>query len=987
MSPQEAKDRNQTTREPGAPEKTQPAATVQPQESIAPGMIRAETPQQAQSVAVSAEVKTPLPGPEYSEEASSKLKDVFHTLFAFDLGDTRSATPENFLISVQDQLGAAGITPGVDAEAYIRGILNNRDKLKKAIKEGVVDAQEAGKYIAALNAEAITARRDYEDTLNKNFLDELDKEGLRFGAGAGTEPPPEDEEERRRIAREIADEFLRSAAEREPMPAVPLLGDPDWPVDNAEQMERLAIQAFAETIRNRGEIPRQYRKWFWESAYFRMAFLERLLYVYDILPTTPSREFQDIVIQMIPRQFMDILQDPENGLGPEVTRELAGFYAHYQSIREKAHDIAIIAETQELKDLTAALEVFRTEMWDQAQMLPGVGTAKRVYEVAWEILRVRNNGMLPYEQIAWNPRTRRSELDTLARKLFEQLNRIPIFTRIVDLSAPQEHQRLTNLEVNRALAMARSLMLMEMRSHEHVAKSGPPTPYTEYLKSFYGEKITRGIDVVRWLIVRFGIGKDQTNKTISILAVPQDYKKTFFFSRDVILRSVWNIGPERLVRKLIEFMNISGAGNWMTGSFWRIANLLHGDSRDPGIQRLRRNAGFTMRLAMLHEAASEHAQHIIKRRAPNESKAEALWEREQYSNETKRMISDFELEGFDTREDGREVHFEGARELLMQLAHRHPLRIAWMIKDLNLMQYRDIYNEALGRAPLTADAETPDDLKRLITEIEGDLAVLAQVRMSRDFTSDDPLAFAVIEDGERRERARITAAFVGSLINPADPHNDTGELRSRAAGFRDTLGTKEWEYAPVYEDIPWEDLEFIKQGGRAFARKANDASASERGWSAIAELLMMLPTMKNPEEIIHYLKEKVHKSFAEYNNRVANRVIFYLGWGITNFFRKDWKAELPIFGTIYGAITGKASVAEYAYTREAMAWDERARHKFIHGLAGSAQLSPAQERILSQYVGATPLNRISWWARGTFISLLFATLIKAKEEVSKGIKV
>lgn len=986
MSPQETKDRHATIT-PVVPETSQPATSIHTQETVVPESRGEEAPRLGLKVTTPSEAKTPQPVPEYSKEASSKLKDIFLALFAFDFGDTESAKPRNFLTSVQDKLGAAGITPMVDAEAYIRGILTNREKLKKAIKEGVVDAQEASEYIAALNAEAITVRQDHEDTLNKNFLDELDKEGLRFGAGAGAEPPPEDEEERRRIAREIAAEFLRSAAEREPIREVPLPGDPDWPVDNAERMETLAIQVFAETIRNRGEIPRQYRQWFWKSAYFRMAFLERLLYVYDILPTTPSREFQDIVIQMIPRQFMDILQDPENGLGPEVTRELASFYAHYQSIREKAHDIAIIAETQELKDLTAALEVFRTEMWDQAQMLPGVGAAKRVYEQAWEILRVRNNGMLPYEQIAWNPRTRRSELDTLARRLFEQLNRNPIFARIVDRSEPQAKQHLTNLEVNRALAIARSLMLMEMRSHEHVAKSGPPTPFTEYLKSFYGEKITRGIDVVRWLIARFRIGKDQTNKTISILAVPLDYKKTFFFSRDAILRAAWNIGPEKLVRKLIELMNISGAGNWMTGSFWRIANLLHGDSQDPGIQRLRRNAGFTMRLAMLHEAASEHVEQIIKRRARNEFKAEVLWEHEQYSDETKRMISDFVLKGFDTREDGRDVHYEGLSELLKQLARRHPLRIAWMIKDLKLMQYRDVYNEALGRAPLAPDEKMPDDLGRLIAEIEEDLSVVAQARMAQNFTSEDPLPFKVIEDEERQEHARTTAQFIYRLIDPDDAGNDTVESQNRAASFRDTLGTKEWEYAPVYEDIPWEDLEFIKQGGRAFARKANDASASERGWSAIAELLMILPTMKNPEEIIHYLKEKVHKSFAEYNNKVANKIIFYLGWGITNFFRKDWKAELPIFGTIYAAITGKASVAEYAYTREAMAWDERARHKFIHGLAGSAQLSPPQERILALYLGATPWNRASWWARGTLVAIIFSILSKSKEEASKEIKV
>ncbi len=860
-----------------------------------------------------------------------KLKALFKPIEA----KTQEETPSTFLQNLWTEIEAETVSPDKDPEAYLTTLAKYKDKLDEARKRGDIDKSLAYPAIRAINREAVLVVNLYRDSLAEEFIQEILRK--KFGQSGGTPPP-----------------------------ALP---------GTAPEIDREAEEDFAEDMKT-GHIDDNHLCYIWENEQYRDAYIDQAMRLQDALPSTPSSEYAgSIYIQSIKDQFMLLLSKgytkpritppPRVADDAERSRKLLSHYGSLLEVRRTLHDMAVVAETGEAEDLSKYIEFVQSQKFDLMMGVSGVDVAIRAYEYAWKLLRLRRGGTLPASEIVFNFRTQKSELDEIARKMVVGANERKEIARLNDRRKPSNYtEPLTIREIDRALALGRSFMLVTLRAEQHVAKSLAPADSNRYLASFYSEKIARHIEPIRWLIQRFGIGKDQTAKTVGILAYPLDYHPTFLFSKDRIIRSIYGKGVDDFAQRLMDLMNLTDTGDFLTGSDWRDYIWF-----DEMTDKEAENAGFTTRLMMARKFASKIVEEEIRDEVGTDKfEREHYWEKEYYRKRVGDKINDLLMRRFTydiKTPDGsvrRTFVHQGNRELVRQLAHRSPLSAISLLSEIDGDSRQKIFT--------AAGITNPD----LMTETELDLAMISEHRMNTDFTSDT-LDFTVINDSTREARAQGVYTSLLDFLAPTHPD-----------GYLEKLARKKWEYAPTFEDINWKSINFAAVGPRGMARKIADHVEHKKGWIAITDLLIALPDMKDSDQIADYLKSKVWEPFSHYNAAVAHRMIYQLAMGIGMFYRKDYKATLPLFGTLYG-FRGRSSVAEDAYGRDAMAWDERDMHHFIHALLARGAISREQAEQLAKNLGATKINRVSWWARGSLALTIFGWLQNIFEEAKKPIKV
>lgn len=656
---------------------------------------------------------------------------------------------------------------------------------------------------------------------------------------------------------------------------------------------------------------------------------------------TPGREFNDAFSfyydEPVYRAFIDILR--KAGKEKEVTQ-----YVTEREIRETLHNTNFVMIAQKPTEiLVNYLQNFRSEMADMAFRKKGVTVAFHMYEQAIQKVMQEHGGYLPYEAVAWDPRSGAgtSEVESLTLKYLQKA----IEKGLVKDENGRPVEEMADWEKKRALSIARGMGIVTMRTLELAASSKlPPNRYA----SLYGQDIIRDIRPFTHIIGKFGIGKER----LAVLGFKTG-KGGFAWSQQELLKFAEDAGKDMhkvlaAGDRYISYGNPYETANFFSG--WRVgeeetsatANLTGADREWAGtgvwIEKLRGD---------LTEKAKTEAvpQEIVDAYPETERDAAGNPKYANKYDRAKDMI---------TRQ-------------LKRIAAIQPLRLY-----NNFEEVKESVNQGIGL--------TPEDRSSVIDEL-----VILQEKAVQEKSTE--LAFESIRDPLLQGRVRKFAEKVGEKWGSGLQAEFIKNLEDKKFKAPFILGT---------EDVPFDKYDFINTGGTTIARKYRDFGAESKAVNSTIGLLRKMDSYKKQEDIIHDLRE-IYENISQYDEDTARRAIGQLAEGVMKFYGKDWWARLPLgAGTLLGSLAGhellkipgikqlvtpipglnklidmKASYAKTKFGNLALGWDESNKWKFTRLLEDSGMLTYEQITKLRKRTGATlghyAMDQIrTWWALGLF---------------------
>jgi hypothetical protein len=211
-----------------------------------------------------------------------------------------------------------------------------------------------------------------------------------------------------------------------------------------------------------------------------------------------------------------------------------------------------------------------------------------------------------------------------------------------------------------------------------------------------------------------------------------------------------------------------------------------------------------------------------------------------------------------------------------------------------------------------------------------------------------PLDFDQIEDASQRARVQNLATLIRKIFCEEKKYG-----RTRLDEFIDNLANKDWKVPYVFgtEDLPYNLYNFASIGGTGIHRIWRDNTSGRNAALAISELIDGMPNFKTQEDIVKVLA-KIHSGIAGYDKSVARDITKRMAEGVMKFYNKNWISRLPFgIGTLASMVTGRASYAQYAFGRGAMAWDELESNEFTRLLRDRQLISEEEQHELQRKAG------------------------------------
>lgn len=642
----------------------------------------------------------------------------------------------------------------------------------------------------------------------------------------------------------------------------------------------------------------------------------------------PAREFRDAFSfyydEPVYLAFLEVLRkEANNPKRPREERvefeEANTRYAMEKEIRESLHNANyVLLANQPTEILVKFVQQFRPEMADIAFRKTGVVTAYHMHEQALRQVMEAHGGYLPYEEVAWDPRSGigTGRVEQLTRKYLERA----IDKGLVKNEAG-ESVRLEEWEIKRAIALARGLGVMTLGTLEIAAQSKLPPGK---LGSLYAQDIIRDITPFIHLISKFGIGKQRE----AVLGFFLEGKKGPWTQKELLEFLEKADDEEELFKMLNEgdrFLSVLNPlkfGSIFGG--WRI-----GDKEISAIFDLRgedrKCAGIGVWIEKLRGDLSEK-----NKTKPVDEKLLST-----YPDEEKRFF-----EEKDPETDKNYTKYGRAktliREQLNRAANMQPLMLYHNLEELR--------NYAAQQMPgLTPEAKT---------DVMADLVFLQEKAVQERL---ETLPFEEIEDPGRREQVRqFTKAIWDKFLG------NGGRMRDE---FIKTLETKGYKVPFILgtTDVMVDRWRFIRNGGNSFARKFRDFLEASKAGAATINIDRKMDSYQKQEDIVKDLREG-YETISRYDEDAAREFALRFGEGIIKFYAKDWQARLPFgIGSLVEFIGDrgllpnhrKASYAKTAFGKEAPAWDEEAKRRFTRALHAAGMLTYEQLAELEKRVGAT----------------------------------
>ncbi len=630
----------------------------------------------------------------------------------------------------------------------------------------------------------------------------------------------------------------------------------------------------------------------------------------------PNQEFSEafnvLIDQPIYKAFVDWLQ--ENRLAAEASRYIAEY-----GMRPTLHNANFAVLTGvDAERLSGFVQPFRSEHADLAFSKKGVGAALRFREQALLKIKEKYGGYLLPDAVE-------TEVEPLARKYLKdavEAGLIEGSTEVRDEQGRIKYE-MYDWEYDRAMAFARGLGIITGRTIEIAASSILPETKTGKdaivggrFSSLYAQDIIKTISPFRHSIYKFHIG-EKRNHVFSYLInrgkKPWTKKELedwkWAESIDVINGLVDNPTQERFLQVLNPFK----VGGIFSRTAWRYSD----DPMASSIGKLQKEGkeAWIGTGVWIEKERNNLSHHDAGKRA----RAEAIITRN-----------------------------------LERVANSQPLKLFYNMRDLQ--------KEVLGGRAMD-NPQLQDDLDILV--------VLQEKAMKQSLTdaSDVPLDFSSVTDDAQRNRIiELTKAIKEGFMTK---ENGASKLDK----FVDDLRDKEWKMPFVFgtDDVPFEEYDFSKTGPTSLARRWRDIASAKKSSDALHVLVDKLDTFKSSEQLIEPLRA-IFDGVAGYDSIIARQVMVNLAEGIMKFYGKDWFNRLPLgLGTISGAISGRASFAQAAFGRGAMAWDELELNEFTRLLRDQGLIELEQQHELQERAGGGK-KEVAWGYVRTVAPLIMLAL-------------
>lgn len=639
---------------------------------------------------------------------------------------------------------------------------------------------------------------------------------------------------------------------------------------------------------------------------------------------SPSRPFEDVFSQFydlpVYTAFIDHLQSL--GLVNEARK-----YIEEEAMRRIVHNAnyAVLAGVG-TEQLVNFVQGFRSELADLAFGKKGVVAAMHFHEQALLKVREENGGYLPYEGVVGDPKTGTiGRVEQLEREYLDRALRLGLIpgTEVRDEQGNVTYQ-MAEWEKNRAIAFAGGMGIITGRVIEIAASSILPKGETEAnpkgsvgarFVSLYAQDVIRDIAPFRHVIGKFNVGQER-NRILAFLLK----RSKLPWSAEELRRFSWKeeldvinalAGDEK--ERYFGVLNPFRVGGLFSRTTWRLGD----DPTVSGVAHLSAEDKEWIGTGVWIEKERGNLRDLNKV-APDEKESAVLAEQRIRSN-------------------------------LVKIANIQPLKLFFNVKELQA--------KVLGGLGKTMkDEELRGDL---------DMLVLLQEKAAQDRVLEIDLA--IVEDAGQRQR-------IGELVRLV---REEFLQRGGVERFIENLRDREWRLPFNFgtDDVPFDKYNFGRTGGTSLARRWRDIGSEKKAADALTgKLITGMDSFKKADDIIPVLRE-IYNGIAGYDEDTARQSILMLSEGIIKFYKKQWWSRLPAgFGALLGSVTGKASYAQIAFTRDAMAWDEIDVNEFKRKLRDQNMLTPEQEQELGRRTGGNKLDVAYGFVR-TFAPLAALALL------------
>lgn len=613
----------------------------------------------------------------------------------------------------------------------------------------------------------------------------------------------------------------------------------------------------------------------------------------------------------------------------KLTREFSG----RAEIRRILHDAnwSVSEGGGDIRGFAGAMATFRSEYLDLIFADPLVGTAMHMFEQAFQQIKAENNGKLPYEQLAWDYKKHSSGLEDRVWRLMREAIRRGVINR--DFS---------EWRLRRAIILARGFGVVSLRFPEIAAQARLPeetplvsaTDRAKRIGSIYGETIARYLDPLEHIIEKFSLGeKDRALLYFFLTGDKSRFQSKEQLKQALDMKSQLRGGD----RRLIDMINIFRTGGPFSYSSWRAFVAMEGmEEKDI------RASGIGIREIRVRGDIDDEVIEQI--RAEDEWKGRSEEEvAEEIERREKTKVIDKEKMRFDRR-----------IEIWKDALKTNPLRVMWMWEERDPGARVRFLSEALN--------VSEQEAKDLLPQIEQDLMVVQEntaVSLARGeitYDADEMLNYNIIggatptpEEFQRRTRVQ---SYVEKIREKAQA-NSNKFIRDLYPDL--PHGESPFPFIIGMEDIPFSDFNFIKTGGRGFARRINDFAAAVEASNELVNLITSIPKVHNIQPLIESL-DKMKQAVSNYDKRLAMQITPFLAEGIIRIYDKEVLARLPLgIGTVIDLFRD-TSFAQTVYGREAMTWDEGDKFNFTRHLLLNNILDKDDLAELRKRVGATYVN-------------------------------
>lgn len=626
---------------------------------------------------------------------------------------------------------------------------------------------------------------------------------------------------------------------------------------------------------------------------------------------------------------VDITDDPSKASEVSTRRQqLRQEFSGKREIRRILHDANFSATGGgDIKTFAQSMSTFQSEYIDLIFEDPLVGTALRMFEQAFQQTKADNKGRLPYEELAWNYKTKTSKLEDKVWALMRKEIQVGVSPNVPEW------------RLRRAVILARGFGVASLRFPEITAQARLPeetsfsnaTENASRFGSIYGEALAKYLDPTEHIIEKFFIGKE--DGALLYYFLTGDKRK--IQSKDQLRQAIkMKSQTGKDGKRLTDIINIFRIGGGFSNSSWRIFMSMKGFSPE----EIRRS-GLGIREGRVGGDIEDIMRAEVERDFAGRPEEDKIKEIERRKGDKSYMD--------DLKHDERLSMWQDA-------LRANPLRVMWQWEEKEPGQRVSFLREALGI--------TEAEARTLLPQVEQDLMMIqentVQGLAGRTITYADPemLKYGIIGGAtptpEELTRRNQVSAYVEKIREKARANNYA--FIESLFKKTDVQGSP-FPFVIGFEDIPFSDLNFINTGGRGFARRINDYAASVGATDELMNLIVNIPKAHDIRPLIESL-DKIKQFVAQYDKDIAMAVVPYLARGIMKMYDKDIISRLPLgIGTLTGMIND-SSFAQTIYGREAMAWDEGDKFNFTRHLLQNNLVSKEDIEQLRKDTGATRVN-------------------------------